>query len=218
LLITFRHFVEAIFSMLKNTFSLLSKIPASITPQPHTLCGFLAGLHSHGPDASFKSFDDAYEAVIQVPLDSLNEFEEEIWKAQSRRFIYGNRNLSVVDTVEDATDPQSLAIRQLIINERPNLVQTAINVASISAPYVATSPNPSPLTQGHFGGLAIALPMFEASSPPSSSPARVHIIGAGGCSLPTTLSFFTSHVTAVEPDQSIVEVAKKYFGADSGES
>jgi hypothetical protein len=47
--------------MLKNTLTLLSKVPASLTPQPHTLCGFLAGLHSHGPDASFKSFDDAYE-------------------------------------------------------------------------------------------------------------------------------------------------------------
>ncbi|GMH59933.1 hypothetical protein TrRE_jg1487 [Triparma retinervis] len=194
--------------MLKKTVNLLSRIPSSHPPPPHALCGFLAGLHSHGPDALYKSFDDAYEAVIQVDLDSLKEFEEEIWKAQSRRFIHGTRDLSVVDTVDDTADPHPSTVRQLIINVRPNLVQTAITVPHIDAPYVATCPNPSPLTQGHFGGLAMALPIFQASSTPLSTPPRVHIIGAGGCSLPTTLSFFTPHVTAVEPDPSVVEVAK----------
>jgi len=91
----------------------------------HPLCGFLAGLHSFGPEASYPTFSAAYDAVTQVPSATIEEFEEELWLSQSRKFIHGCRDISVVDTLNDPSSPSSSSVtRQLIINSRPNLVQT----------------------------------------------------------------------------------------------
>ena len=166
--------------------------------------GFLAGLYAHGDDALYNSFEEAYETLKEVSPELLASFEEELKESQSRTFLYGDKLVSVIDTVElDKT-----ATRTLILNRRPHLVQTAVKVGSPGAPY--TYGGPAPLSETHLGGLALSLLM--------SPQARPHcaIIGAGGCTLANTLtSFDLSSLTAVEPCASVRSAALLFFGADT---
>jgi len=182
--------------------------------------GYLAGLHSYqssqegkSTEAEFESFDSAWEAIQSVPEDLLKEFEDELWETQSRRFVYGTKEVSVIDEIEtkansnsDVTQPQDAkVIRYLVLNERPNLIQTAVEVPEVGAPYehyhfdekkqMVARP-PSPISQTHLCGLAMALPFWNKANPTDDSSAEAKIfnppscllIGAGGCSLAHTLA------------------------------
>ena len=110
----------------------------------------------------------------------------------------------MIDSEEEAED----TTRTLILNRRPHLVQTALKVRSPGATYEFSGP--SPLSETHLGGLALALLM--------SPQARPHcaVIGAGGCALANTLvSFDLSSLTAVEPSDSVRSAALLFFGADT---
>ena len=108
--------------------------------------GYLAGLHSYQPsgqdeteseNAEFESFESAWEAIQSVPEDLLKDFEDELWETQSKRFIYGSKEVSVIDAVVETEEPHQndKVVRYLVWNERPNLIQTAVEVPHIGAPY-----------------------------------------------------------------------------------
>lgn len=194
----------------------------------HRAAGYLAGVHSYRPQEGqqqatettdeppdFESFESAWEALQSVPTELLNDFEEEFWETQSRKFVYGTKHVSVVDahevehlpnnTEENENDTQettnqasgtdnnggneyqnnnnSRVFRYLILNERPNKIQTVVEVPFVGAPYhhyrrsfrpdengldgpsdakhPAWIPNPpSPISQTHQGGLAMTLPFW----------------------------------------------------------
>uniref|UniRef100_A0A6U5D686 Uncharacterized protein n=1 Tax=Corethron hystrix TaxID=216773 RepID=A0A6U5D686_9STRA len=207
----------------------------------HRACGYLAGLHSYRPrpeeevhetetelQADFESFESAWDAIQLVPDELLNDFEDELWETQSKRFVYGTKRVSVIDQIEnhaDSTrkkarsnnDESKTVFRYLILNERPNLIQTAVEVPRVGAPYHHYCNNveedavpenlvsrpPSPVSQTHLGGLAMTLPFWydangitygDSDNPTAipedhhDSPPNCLLIGAGGCSLAHTLA------------------------------
>lgn len=214
----------------------------------HRACGYLAGLHSYQPrpgeeahetasesesepqtqaqaQADFDSFESAWDAIQLVPDELLNDFEDELWETQSKRFVYGTKQVSVIDAVENHADATSAdndeseitktttaVFRYLILNERPNLIQTAVEVPCVGAPYhhyfnieedevpeTLIPRPPSPVSQTHLGGLAMALPFWYSANGDSDNPIttpedRHHsppnclLIGAGGASLAHTLA------------------------------
>lgn len=192
--------------------------------------GYLAGLHSYQPNrqdeiesekAEFESFESAWEAIQSVPEDLLKDFEDELWETQSKRFVYGSKEVSVIDAVVETEEPNhsqdkkdsdqnAKVVRYLVWNERPNLIQTAVEVPHIGAPYrhyfydkthtpqLVARP-PSPISQTHLGGLAAVLPFWNrananaSNKDPNAPPRPVGspnclLIGAGGCSLAHTLA------------------------------
>jgi len=159
-------------------------------------------LHSYRPrqgepnaseeEPEFESFESAWEAIQAVPEELLNDFEDELWETQSRRLIYGTKHASVIDAVEPireggaagtaiAADHQpTRVVRYLILNERPNLIQTAVEVLSVGAPYkhyfrqrrndgsvvddAWMALPPPPVSRTHLGGLAMALPLWHKAN------------------------------------------------------
>lgn len=201
-----------------STTNTLSTIKSIQKPR-HKLCGFLAGLHSHGDDAEFPSFECAYRAVQEVPLELLDDFEHELWTTQSKKFVHGNKTLSVVDVI-DQGNTKNTVFRHLILNQRPHLVQTAVEVSDFGAQYNPTNVLPSPISQTHLGGLAMALPFWNAANmKPSRISPNCVLIGAGGCSLALTIATNlmnqTPLLTAVECCPEIIEAARLWFGADT---
>jgi len=228
----------------------------------HRACGYLAGLHSYRPtsgedkqevdpsEESFESFEVAWEALQSVPKDLLNDFEEELWEKQSKRFVYGTKQVSVMDSVEKSSP--SKVFRYLILNERPNRIQTAIEVSGVGAPYdhytvesnskgnkLLRPRSPSPISQTHLGGLAMALPFWYRANGITNPKNNLHdppnclLIGAGGCSLAHTLAanlFLQRYnamdeprkqqqsmpkLTVIEACSEIMDAAKLWFGAKS---
>ena len=183
----------------------LRRLASTITPCPAPPCcvGFLAGLHSHGPDAEYDDFDIAYETLCDVPINLLRSFEEELKMNQMRVFVHGDKEVSVIDS-----EDEDVTTRTLILNRRPHLVQTAIRISSPFAKYSYSGP--SPLSETHFPGLALALLMCPDANP------RCAVIGAGGCELPNTLATFNpSSLVAVEPSEEVRNAAALFFGADA---
>ena len=230
-----------------TTKALLSS--ASMTQNPnniHIACGYVAGLHFHDEEnknnSDFDSFDDAWDTIQQVPTELMIEFENDLWTNQKKKFIHGNKVVSVLDSIEEKKEKDSnddekdnVVYRYLVLNERPNLIQTAIEVPHVGAPYKhntiinSTPRRPSPISQTHLGGLAMVLPFWyriaEAETVPSLSPPNCVLIGAGGCSLAHTLAdnLYIKHgpqqypnnlnvLTAVEPCAEIIEASRLWFG------
>lgn len=191
----------------------------SIEKPRHKLCGFLAGIHSHGDSAEFPSFECAYRAVQEVPLELLDDFEHELWTTQSKKFVHGNKTLSVVDVIDEGSTNNTV-FRHLILNQRPHLVQTAVEVPDVGVQYNPIDVLPSPISQTHLGGLAMALPFWNAANiKPSRISPNCVLIGAGGCSLALTIATNlmnqTPLLTAVECCPEIIEAARLWFGADT---
>ena len=226
----------------------------------HITCGYLAGYHSHednnadvGTSTSNStsnkndddkndpySFESAWETIQSVPVSLLDDFEDELWTTQSKKFIYGSKRITVLDAIirndndqnhehsHDHDDQQQQSkiqndneqmntnnpndnstggtttnsvVRYLILNERPHLIQTAIEVPDIDAAVATTDHHhrPSPLSQTHLGGLAMVVPVwYQYNNKHNNNNNRYNnndtnspnclIIGAGGCSLARTLA------------------------------
>ncbi|KAJ1380824.1 hypothetical protein B484DRAFT_411906, partial [Ochromonadaceae sp. CCMP2298] len=91
--------------------------------------GYLAGVHHISDPADFPTFEEAYQAVALVETSLLQEFEEDLWDTQWRRFVYGSRLLSVIDSV----GKDGATVRALIINESPGVVQSSVYVPWVGA-------------------------------------------------------------------------------------
>jgi len=191
----------------------------SIGKPLHKMCGFLAGIHSHGDKAEFSSFEYAWRAIQEVPLELLDEFENELWITQSKRFIHGNKTISVIDIIDQGKHTSNTVFRHLIHNQRPHLIQTAVEVPYVGAQYNPAILLPSPISQTHLGGLAMAVPFWNAANRnvQKSSP-NCLLIGAGGCSLAHTLATNLINrpplLTAVECCPEIIQAARLWFGAE----
>jgi hypothetical protein len=182
--------------------------------------GYLAGVHHISDPADFPTFEEAYQAVALVETSLLQEFEEDLWDTQWRRFVYGSRSLSVIDSV----GKDGATVRALIINESPGVVQSSVYISWVGAVGPEVPPRPPPLL-GELGtavgGLSLSVPLWHwaaqqwrdsrdssPSTPSTLSPLpSVAVLGGGGCALPATLSAALGvTVVAIEPDAEVREV------------
>lgn len=189
--------------------------------QSHPLSlGYVAGLQSFGPTAPFPDFEEAYELLKDVEPEVLLDFENDLWSNQRQKVVWSSKQVSVIDTEGPETRPDGVpvATRSLILNERPHLIQSSVEISAIGAAGPSNFGAPPPLTGAmgtHVGGLALAVPLwlcrFTSTATSRRSP-RVAIIGAGGCTLPSVLANLGALVTAVEPNDEVREAALGCFG------
>ena len=123
----------------------------------------------------------------------------------------------------------SVVTRHMIFNERSGFIQTAVPVDAVGAPYDATKAPPPPLASTHLGGLALAYLIWRKSllraedrycqeagkgylQANTEQQPNVVLIGAGGCSLATTLASVTKSLTAVEVCSEVIQAAEQWFG------
>ena len=177
--------------------------------------GFLAGLHLRSED--FGSFDEAWDAALSLENKLIEDFENDLWRDQKRRFVFGSKTCSVIDTEED-----NGVTRKLVLNERPHLVQSAVKVNKVAGPFDLTSGiNLTSLQDTHLGGLALSLGFWKIGNAAPSCPKCV-VLGAGGCSIPMTLAQnlplheTENEIVAVEPNRDVKEAAATWFGAHDG--
>ena len=194
--------------------------------------GYVAGLQSHSKaassshedndeDVTWISFDEAYDILHQIDPEVLYEFEESLWDENNMKFIHSTRDISVIDMEITGEDK---AIRSLVFNARPKLIQSSIEIEHVGAtgPKVCGAPPPLVgLTATHLGGLALAVPLWLASNTKTLPPVkdapdrpRAAVIGAGGCTIPAVLAKAGCDVTAIEPHSDVHDAARQYFGAD----
>lgn len=194
--------------------------------------GYVAGLQSHSTaattsheddeeDVTWSSFDEAYEILEQIDPEVLYEFEKNLWDEANMKFIHSTRDISVIDMEITGEDK---AIRSLVFNSRPKLIQSSIEIDHVGAtgPKVLGAPPPLVgLTATHLGGLALAVPLWLASNnktlPAKDAPGRrprAVVIGAGGCTIPAVLAKAGCDVTAIEPHEDVCDAACRYFGAE----
>ena len=135
------------------------------------------------------------------------------------RFIHSTRDISVIDM---EITGEGKAIRSLVFNARPKLIQSSITIDHVGArAQVLGFPPPLVgLIATHLGGLALAVPLWLASNH-KTLPAkngldrpRTIVIGAGGCTIPAVLAKAGCDVTVIEPRTDVHDAAKQYFGAD----
>ena len=194
--------------------------------------GYVAGLQSHSvsreddddDEATWSSFDEAYEILEQIDPEVLYEFEQNLWDEDRMKFIHSTKDISVIDMEIHGEDK---AVRSLVFNARPKLIQSSIEIDNVGAtgPKVLGAPSPLVgLTATHLGGLALALPLWLASNSNdelsmgnTKNKPRAIVIGAGGCTIPAILAKAGCNVTAIEPHEDICDAACRYFGAqDAG--
>ena len=77
--------------------------PKNTSPPPKKFMslGYLAGIQSSGPNASFDSFDEAddlLQTVAEQDPTLLSEFEDDLWKNSRQQFVYSTKSISVIDT------------------------------------------------------------------------------------------------------------------------
>mmetsp|Transcript_7323 Transcript_7323/g.14543 ORF Transcript_7323/g.14543 Transcript_7323/m.14543 type:complete len:483 (-) Transcript_7323:895-2343(-) len=222
------------------------------------LClGYLAGLQCQSPsgDTPWNTFDEAYDLLRQVDPAVLREFETNARLKDGMEFAYATREVSVIDVdtgirrvrvgqnsdsrqEEGSSDDGnggggggggSGAIRSLIFNARPKLIQSSIEIERVGAAGPRVWGAPPPLvgpTATHLGGLALTLPLWLACGGGGGGeknkrdgrrePSAV-VLGAGGCTIPAVLAKAGCHVTAVEPSEDVRHAARHYFGASDGD-
>ena len=194
--------------------------------------GYVAGLQSHSSvshheddddEATWSSFDEAYDILEQIDPEVLYEFEQNVWDENRMKFIHSTRDISVIDMEVSGEDK---AIRSLVFNARPKLIQSSIEIDNVGAtgPKVLGAPPPLVgLTATHLGGLALAVPLWlaalssnneELSLGDTTNKARAIVIGAGGCTIPAVLAKVGCNVTAIEPHGDVCDAACRYFGAE----
>mmetsp|Transcript_29125 Transcript_29125/g.84658 ORF Transcript_29125/g.84658 Transcript_29125/m.84658 type:complete len:451 (+) Transcript_29125:132-1484(+) len=192
--------------------------------------GYVAGLQSHSTAAAtsheddeevtWSSFDEAYEILEQIDPEVIYEFEENLWDEDNMKFIHSTRDISVIDMEITGEDK---AIRSLVFNARPKLIQSSIEIDHVGAIGPRMLGDPPPLiglTATHLGGLALAVPLWLAINnkafPAEDAPDRPRavVIGAGGCTIPAVLAKAGCDVTAIEPHLDVCDAAKQHFGAE----
>lgn len=186
-------------------------------PNPPLCIGFLAGIQSSGPSAPFSDFDDAYDllqGVLATDASVIDCYEKDLWRESPRqKFVHSTKAISVIDTEIVGASKHRGAIRSLIHNRNPHLIQSSIIVPQVSAPGPASAA-PPPLTglaSTHLGGLALALPLFQCVQEKTPT---IAICGAGGCSLPRLLAHHGAIVSCCEPCPDTIFAATRFFGAD----
>jgi len=179
---------------------------SSSTPPPLSL-GYVAGLQATNPDNPWNgSFEEAYSTLQQVDPQLLLDFEEDIWQSDGFVFRHSTKGVSVIDRKPYRTgdsssgnskgnnknndnseddDSHKGATRFLVFNDRPKLVQSAIEIeevildttgrettamtavttATIGRPkHVGAPPPLCGPTATHLGGLALAAPLWMADN------------------------------------------------------
>ncbi|GMI32319.1 hypothetical protein TeGR_g1564 [Tetraparma gracilis] len=211
--------------MLRRSHPLLLRRSLPLLLPPRSL-GYMAGLQSVGPSAPFPDFDVAFSIlreVAEVDPAVIEDFEADLWADSKQRFVYGTKAISVIDTEIPSNKPRGgQAIRSLINNRQPSLIQTSILIPQVNAGGPLNPSAPPPLTGPagtHLGGLALALPLWrcldrgDSGAPKFAGAPAVAICGAGGCSLPSLLASLGASVSACEPCQDTIDAANVFFGA-----
>ena len=107
--------------------------------QPLSL-GYVAGLqtqsastsNSNNDDLTWTFFDEAYEILQQVDPEVLLEFETDLWEQDGMKFVHSTKEISVIDLYHQhqlyEPNHTTKAVRSLIFNARPSLIQSSIEV------------------------------------------------------------------------------------------
>ena len=195
--------------------------------------GYVAGLQSHSAvsheaddddETTWSSFDEAYDILEQIDPGVLYEFEQNLWDEDRMKFIHSTRDISVIDMEVSGEDK---AIRSLVFNARPKLIQSSIEIDNVGATGPKALGAPPPLvglTATHLGGLALAVPLWlaknknkELSLGDTTNKPRAIVIGAGGCTIPAVLAKVGCSVNAIEPHGDVCDAACRYFGAEDAD-
>ena len=184
--------------------------------RPPLSTGYVAGLQSYGPDAPFPDFEEAYSLLQSVDPAVLRDFENEMWETDRKKFVWGTKKVSVIDSANNGD--LTTVTRSLLLNQRPNLIQSSVEIPSVGADGPSTFGAPPPLegpTGTHLGGLALSLPLWLTGHQ-EGPPPQCAIIGAGGCTVPAVMARSGAIVTAVDPEEDVLEAARACFGAGDG--
>lgn len=191
--------------------------------------GYIAGLQSSPTFSSsdtpqlWSTFDESYEILQEVDPNVLWELETELWEENRMKFIHSTKSISVIDYF--VQEGGKNAIRSLVFNTRPKLIQSSIEVeynTSGSCEKILWQ-KPPPLvgfTSTHLGGLALSMPLWLASNKRMNDKhatqtklPNVLVLGAGGCTVPSLLAQAGCKVTAIEANEDVRQAALDYFGA-----
>mmetsp|Transcript_44208 Transcript_44208/g.86754 ORF Transcript_44208/g.86754 Transcript_44208/m.86754 type:complete len:194 (+) Transcript_44208:31-612(+) len=153
---------------------------------PPLSLGFVAGIQSNGPDAPFPDFDVAHSLLQSVDPQVLIDFEEELWETERKKFVWGTAAVSVIDSAAGNPGEKFPCTRAMVLNRRPDKIQSVVPILHVGAPGPARFGAPPPLTgvAGTLaGGLALAMPLWRLSGTGRSceSRPRCAVLGAGGC-------------------------------------
>jgi spermidine synthase len=166
-------------------------------------------------------FTEAVELLDGIPPEQLREFQEALLSGEGKSVVYSNMKLSVIDSAE----PGGALLRSLVFNARPNLVQTAVLVDAAGN---VDNSRPPPIEGGsatHLQGLSLAVALHSlhraaGRGATHSTPPRVCVLGAGGCSLPAHLLLTIPGATidAVELSPAVLAAARDFFGVGALEA
>lgn len=195
--------------------------------------GYMAGLQYTSPETPWNTYNEAYDILQHVDDMVLKEFEEDLWNSNGIRFIHSTKQVSVMDidyNKQEDSSNSDIVMRLLVLNERPHLIQSSVEIDHVGATGPKAFGAPPPLrgvAATHLGGLAIAAPLWyyyynnaavgttTIPTPSSSSITKptILVLGAGGCTIPAVLAATCGcQVTAVEPDDDVRTAAQSYFG------
>jgi len=155
-----------------------------------------------------------------------------MWEQDRMKFVHSTKEISVIDLYQLPRHGElkyGKAIRSLIFNARPNLIQSSIEVeyrGDESSKVLWGKPPPLVgLTATHLGGLALSVPLWLACRnnrnqkiQDDKSKPRALVLGAGGCTIPSVLKSSGCNVIAIEPSHDVRHAALRYFGAGTADA
>lgn len=184
--------------------------------------GFLAGL-TYG--ANGLGFEDSLDLLMDVPEETLVEWERGHFEEHGQRVVFGTPLLSVVDTRVDSLDAVDGFIRTMYFNARLDLEQSRVLMfkgdKSDSSEDVVFdfSQNPGPSSGLGALGIAVARRIGEHRRAHRLNESthwqpNICILGGGGCILQAYLHDSLSSCTSVsvELSEEVINVARGYFG------
>ena len=188
------------------------------------------------------SFEESYEILNNAsPYDYSDQdeggwfdqemlwvYEQELREEQGMEFVWSSKEVSVIDCYcfnkNQGKHGKSSKMRCLIFNDRPNLIQSSMEIKEDDdeeKDYLPPSLTGEAGT--HLGGLALAASLLELLLGMEERRRKEAIvIGAGACTVPMVLSKVSKvsggcmwYVRAIEPSADVLYAAKHYFGASS---
>lgn len=174
-------------------------------------------MHDRGLGADYLH-DDAIDLLRQSEIQTpglIQEYTDEYFLTHGTSTVYESAHCRVIDIhlVESDADGEDVnaIYRRLEFITSPRMTQTEIRIQSDG------SINFTSLVMSvHAVMAAISLSHLHATSS-SIEVSKVAVIGAGCCALPmhiATVSRMPLLIDAIEPDEEVLHLAEKYFGAD----
>ena len=177
-----------------------------------------------GQDWSFSEASEYLRDASTEDPEMISAFSTEFFSSHRSHIVYESTSddLRIVDTTTPAghSDGQSATTRRLEFISSASMSQTVVALLS-SGEGVDHSALQMPVHRQ----MAVLFHAALASSCTNDSASQLHsyrlaVVGAGGCALPSHLLHVYRqtdskylHVDAVDPNQAVLTLARRYFGA-----